>query len=98
MYIQVAEDASLTLEDIDNMKAFSIVAAVPELSIEALADIAEPAEDNHYWIDAEAVIDLSSKGSDPQWVEGFWDMLKKVEAYGYSDLQAKRVKAHVESK
>ena len=63
----------------------------------ALADIAEPAEDNHYWVDAEAVIQLSSKGSDPQWVDGFWDMLGKVEAYGYADLQAKRVKAHVET-
>ena len=97
MYIQVAVDASLRLEDIDNMKAFSIVEAVPGLSTQALADIAEPAEDNHYWIDADAIVQLSAKSSDPQWLEGFWDMLKKVEAYGYSDLQARRIKAHVET-
>jgi hypothetical protein len=97
MYIQVAVDASLRLEDIDNMKVFSIIEAVPGLSIKALADIAKPAEDNHYWIDADAIVRLSAKSSDPQWLEGFWDMLKKVEAYGYSDLQARRVKAHVET-
>ena len=97
MYIQITVDASLTLEDIDNMKAFSIVEAEPGLSIQALADIAEPAENNHYWIDADAVVQLSAKSSDPQWLEAFWDMLKKVEAYGYSDLQARRVKAHVET-
>ena len=97
MYIHVAVDASLKLEDIDNMKVFSIVEAVPGLSTQALSDIAEPAEDNHYWIDADAVVRLSAKSSDPQWLEGFWNMLKKVEAYGYSDLQARRVKAHVET-
>ena len=97
MYIQITADGGLTLEDIDDMKAFSIVEAVAGGSTLALANIAEPAEGNHYWIDAEAVIQLSSKGSDPQWVAGFWDMLGKVEAYGYSDLQAKRIKAHVET-
>lgn len=97
MYIQITGDGSLTLEDIDNMKAFSIVEAVSGTSTLALTDIAKPAEDNHYWIDAEAVIQLSSKRHDPHWVDGFWDMLRKVEAYGYSDLQAKRVKAHVET-
>ena len=101
MYIQIALDGELSLEDVDNMKAFSIVEAAGASDAGraecALADIAEAAEDNHYWIDAEAVILLSARAGDPQWVENFWAMLKMVEAYGYSDLQAKRVKAHVET-
>jgi hypothetical protein len=97
MYIQIAADNSLSLEDTDNMKAFSIVEAVTGQSVMALAEIAEAAGDNHYWIDANAVIQLSSQNDNPQWVNGFWDMLKMVEAYGYSDMENKRVKAHVES-
>ena len=101
MYIQISPNGALTLEDADNMKAFSIVEAAGTSDAGraecALANIAEAAEDNHYWIDAEAVIRLSAKNNDPQWVDGFWDMLKMAEAYGYSDMQARRVKAHVET-
>ncbi len=98
MYLQIAQDGSLTLEDADNMKSFSIVEAVAGQSALALADIAQVAEEEHYWIDADAVIQLSSQRDNPQWVEAFWGMLKQVEAYGYSDLQNNRVKAHVETK
>jgi len=98
MYIQVASNGSLTLEDVDNMEAFAVVEAVAGGSAQALVDIAEPVEDDHYWIDAEAVIQISPKKHDPHWVSAFWDMLKKVEAYGYSNLQTGRVKAHVEMK
>ena len=97
MYIQIAADSSLSLEDTDNMKAFSIVEAVAGQSATALADIAEAAGDNHYWIDANAVIRLSSQSDNAQWLYGFWEMLKMVEAYGYSDMESKRVKAHVET-
>jgi hypothetical protein len=97
MYIQIAADGSLTLEDADNMKAFSIKEAVTGQSVLALVNIALPAEDNHYWVDANAVIQLSSQGGDPQWIKGFWGMLKMVEPYGYSDMEKGRVKAHVES-
>jgi hypothetical protein len=102
MYIQIAGDGSLSLEDCDNMKAFSIVepvdASATGKAVTALSAIAEPAEENHYWIDAEAVVQLSSQGGNPQWLENFWNMLKQVEAYGYSDVENKRIKAHVESK
>jgi hypothetical protein len=55
-----------------------------------------PAEEQHYWLDANAVVSLSGRKGDQQWLAGFWDMLAKVEAYGYSDMEKKRVKAHVE--
>ena len=101
MFISISADGDLDLEDVDNMKAFSIVEAAGASEEgragSALADIAEAAEDDHYWIDADAVIQLSARSEDSQWVENFWAMLKKVEAYGYSDLKARRVKAHVET-
>ena len=97
MYIQIAADNNLSLEDTDNMEAFSIVEALTGQSVTALAEIAEAAGDNHYWIDANMVIQMSSQKDNPQWVDGFWNMLKIVETYGYSDMENKRVKAHVES-
>ena len=44
----------------------------------------------------EAEVKISGRGDDPQWVKNFWDMLTKVEAYGYSDMTKKRVKAHLD--
>tara|TARA_Y100000588_G_scaffold16188_1_gene17104 strand:+ start:204 stop:539 length:336 start_codon:yes stop_codon:yes gene_type:complete len=97
MQVKIAEDGTLALEDADNFKAFSIVEAVAGTAAGALGDRATAAEDNHYWLDAQAVIDLSGRGDDDAWCNGFWAMLKAVEKYGYSDLSAKRVKAHVEA-
>ena len=96
MYILIAADGQLSLEDSDNMRAFSIVEEEGGAAATRLATLATPAEDQHYWLDANAVIELSGRGDDQQWVQGFWDMLAQVEAYGYSDMQNKRVKAHVE--
>lgn len=97
MYLLIAVDGQLSLQDIDNMRAFAIIDEQSGSASTSLGDIATAAEDDHYWIDAQAVIELSGRKDNKIWVEGFWDMLKKVEAYGYSDLASKRVKAHVET-
>ena len=96
MYILIAADGQLSLEDSDNMRAFSIVEEEGGAAATRLADIATPSEEQHYWLDADAVVDLSGRKHDQQWLQGFWDMLTRAEAYGYSDMQNKRVKAHVE--
>ena len=96
MYILIAADGQLSLEDSDNMRAFSIVEEEGGAAATRLAAIATPSEEQHYWLDANAVVELSGRRHDPQWLQEFWDMLARVEAYGYSDMQNKRVKAHVE--
>lgn len=96
MYLLIAVNGQLSLEDSDNMRAFSIVEEESGLAATQLAAIATPAEEQHYWLDADAVVDLSRREEDQQWVAGFWDMLAKVEVYGYSDMKKKRVKAHVD--
>ena len=96
MHVLIATDGALSLEDVDNLKGFSIVETVSGSAASALSEIGEPAEDNHYWLDAEALVAISPRNDDPQWVEGFWAMLQKVEAYGFSDMAKKRVKAHIE--
>ncbi|MDJ0778806.1 MAG: hypothetical protein QNJ85_13150 [Gammaproteobacteria bacterium] len=96
MYLLISIDGEISLEESDNMRAFSIAEEAQGLAAKHLSAIATPAEDNHFWLDAEAVIDLSGRADDRQWVDGFWDMLTKVEAYGYSDMEKRRVKAHLE--
>ncbi len=98
MYILIAAEGSLSLEDTDNVRAFSIVENSPGAQSSEFLAIAEPAEENHYWIDVDSVIDLSARNGDQQWIGEFWDMLKKSEPYGYSDLVKKRIKAHVETR
>ena len=61
-----------------------------------LAGIATLVEEQHFWLDANAVIELSGRKEDASWVGQFWEMLTKVEAYGYADMANKIVKAHVE--
>lgn len=96
MYLLIAANGQLSLEDSDNMRAFSIIEQDSGLAATHLSTIATPAEEQHYWLEADAVVELSGRKDDQQWVAGFWDMLAKVEAYGFSDMEKKRVKAHVD--
>ena len=97
MYILIDTNGKLSVEQSDDMKRFCIVDKTQGENLSSLLDVAEPAEENHYWIDADAVIALSPQGKDPQWCKNFWSMLKAVEPYGYSDLEKKRIKAHIET-
>jgi hypothetical protein len=97
MYILIDADGELSLQDSDNMRAFSIREDEAGSAARWLAQMATPAdEEQHYWLDADTVLKLSGRRDDQQWVRQFWDMLTKVEAYGYSDMINKRVKAHVD--
>ena len=95
MHILINSNGDLSLEEIDNMKDFSIIDKTENSNLTNLLTISQPAEDKHYWIDADAVIALSSRADDPNWVRNFWNMLSMVEKYGYSDMKNKCVKAHI---
>jgi hypothetical protein len=97
MYILVTKKGDLELCDSDNMRVFSIVFEVPSAPVSALTEIGALAADNdHYWLDADAVEELSVRNKDQQWVLDFRAMLESVEPYGYYDRAANRVKAHVQ--
>ena len=95
MYILVDVNGVLSLQDSDNFREFSIVDESGGLAPTALSAIAEPAEDDHVWLDAKFVIELSTRDADQQWIDAFWEMLAKVEAYGYSNMTEQKVKAHL---
>ena len=94
MFILVNDKGVLSLEDIDNFREFSIVDESDGLSPASLASIGMPTDDDHYWLDANAVIELSTRAADQQWTDAFWEMLASVEAYGYSNMTEQKVKAH----
>ena len=97
MYIRIQADGILSLVEIEDMKSFAIVDKSMGSNRVMLDQISEPAGDEHYWIDAEAVIELSEKSGDLMWVESFWAMLKSSEPYGYFDTDKNRVKAHAKT-
>ena len=97
MYILISADGTLSLEDIDNLNSFSIVGNSEVTRSSAFSAMSIQAGEGHYWIDIDSVIKLSSRREEQQWVDEFWNMLRKAEPYGYADLVNKRVKAHVES-
>ena len=96
MRILIDTDGKISLEESDDFKSFSIIDKTNNTNRAALEAIASTEEDNHYWIDARSIIHLSEKGNEPRWVEQFWNMLKAVEPYGFSNMEKSLVKAHVE--
>lgn len=99
MYLRITDDGGLVLEEIDDFTRFHIAAAPGRLAGEgaspAFRAIAEAAEEDHFWLDADAVAGLSPKAGDGDWTNAFWAMLEKAEPYGFADLQGRRIKAHV---
>jgi hypothetical protein len=96
MYIRVAADGELSLQDSDDLRAFAIREDRQGDSATRLALIGIATDDNHYWLDADAVVELSGRKLDQTWVSAYWNMLASVAAYGYYDEAKRRVKAHVE--
>jgi len=97
MYIRVANNGELGLQDSDNFRAFAIVRAGRAAPLAQLTEMAIAAEDNHYWLDADAVLELSVRKHDQQWVSDFRAMLESSAPYGYFDVSNNRVKAHMET-
>ena len=96
MLIRVREDQSLALEEEENFKGFCIRVKDRDTNISALNTITERIEDSNYWLDAQGVIALSSKSTDKKWLNQFWDMLKGAEPYGFADVEAQLIRAHIE--
>ena len=98
MYLNIAADGSVTLEEANDFGQFEIRSSI-DLASGQLSDkffsFAEPADNGRYWIDAESIVNLSSKSDDPDWCAAFWTMLENAERYGFADIAQKRIKSHV---
>ena len=95
MYLNIADDGALSLEEVDDFKRFHISADPDKLSGPDFQAIAQDAGEGHYWLDADAVVGLSGRSGDADWMAAFWAMLEKAEPYGFADVEGRRIKAHV---
>ncbi|MFT6270213.1 MAG: hypothetical protein ACJAVV_003042 [Alphaproteobacteria bacterium] len=101
MHILISSEGDLSLGEAHAFNGFSIVEVAsikPQGAANiSLEKIATADEDNHYWLDIDAVIALYT-GDDPsKWLVKFWAMLDSAEPYGYLDRANNRVKAHLET-
>ena len=71
MYIRVAKNGEPGLQDSDNFRALSIVRAAADAALAGLLEIATATEDNRYWLDADAALELSGRKHDQQWLRNF---------------------------
>ena len=98
MYLSIHPDGSLTLEEADDFGRFEIRSAIDLKSghfSQDFAKISEPSDDGRYWIDAEAIAELSSRRGELEWSTAYLEMLKKAEIYGFADVARKKIKSHV---
>ena len=99
MYLNVDGEGSLSLEETDDFKRFHISVApdrLTDLSTTArFQAIAEDAGEEHFWLDADAIVELSGREGDEDWKAAFWTMLEKAEPYGFSDVARRKIKAHL---
>ena len=68
MIIRIREDHTLALEDEDNFKGFYISAMDSNTDLGALDGVTKRVEEGNYWLDALAVIALSSKSTEKMWL------------------------------
>ena len=98
MYLSIHPDGSLTLEEADDFGRFEIRSAIDLRSghfSKDFAKISEPTNDGRYWIDAEAIAELSSRRGELEWFTAYSAMLEKAEIYGFADVARKKIKSHV---
>ena len=92
MYLNIAENGTLTMEEVNDFKRFHIAGDPASSTFKV---IAEDAGDNHYWLNADAIVELSGNVMNQEWCTAFWGMLQKAEPYGFSDIEGRLIKAHV---
>ena len=96
MLIRVRKNQTLALEEEDDFEGFCIRVKDSGMNLVALDMITKKIEDGNYWLDAQGVIALSSKSKEKEWLDHFWAMLKGSELYGFANLEAQLIRAHIE--
>ena len=100
MFLKVAPDGVVTLEDRDNFRAFKLVVERPRDRFDelrgALAGTADVPDRNTAWIFEAALRRWPAVASDDAWQQGLTAMIEKARPHGWIDDARKAIKAHVE--
>ena len=100
MFVKLAADGSVTLEDRDNFRAFKLVVeggpARLEQARRALANTAELPDEKDAWIFEQALRQRPEVAGDATWQANLGTMMEKAKPHGWIDEQKKAIKAHIE--
>jgi hypothetical protein len=100
MFVKVAADGRVTLEDRDNFRAFKLVvegsSAKLEAARRALAGTAELPDQAFAWISEAALRRRPEVEQDAAWQQSLGMMIEKARPHGWIDDARKAIRAHIE--
>jgi hypothetical protein len=100
MFVKLAVDGRVTLEDKDNFRAFKLVLeggpARLDQARRALANTAELLDDSHAWIFEQTLRQRPEVAQDAGWQANLGTMIEKARPHGWIDDARKAIKAHIE--
>ncbi len=100
MFIRVAADGTVTLEDRGNFRAFKIVAEGGPARIaavrQALGATADLPDAGSAWVSEKALRSWPGVSRDIQWQAALDSMIEKARPHGWIDDRRRAIKAHVE--
>ena len=100
MYVKVAADGSVLLEDKDNFRAFKIVVEGGPARLDqvrrALSGTAEVQDQGHAWIYEQALRKRPEVANDTAWQGNLGAMIEKAKPHGWVDEAKKAIRAHIE--
>jgi hypothetical protein len=100
MFVKLAADGSVTLEDRDNFRAFKLVIEGGPQRLEqarrALANTAELPDPATAWIFEQALRQRPEVAQDAAWQGNLAAMIEKAKPHGWIDERRKTIKAHIE--
>jgi hypothetical protein len=100
MFIKVAADGNVSLEDKDNFRAFKLVVEGGPARLDqvrrALTGTAEVPEQAHAWIYEQALRQRPEVANDSAWQGNLGAMIEKAKPHGWVDEAKKAIRAHIE--
>ena len=100
MFVKVAADGSVSLEEKDNFRAFKVVVECGPARLDqvrrALSGTAEVQDQGHAWIYQQALRKRPEVAGDAAWQSNLDSMIEKARPHGWVDDAKKAIKAHIE--
>ena len=100
MFVKLAANGSVTLEDRDNFRAFKLMVEggpdrldVARLALSGTAELPDQAT---AWIFEQALRQRPEVAKDATWQGNLGTMIEKAKPHGWIDEQKKAIKAHIE--
>ena len=95
MFIKLAIDGSVSLEDRDNFRAFKLVIEGSTKRLDqarrALANVAEIEDETHGWIYEQALRQRPEVAPDQNWQQSLGAMIEKAKPHGWIDEKRKAI-------